>query len=80
MEQIENIVVDELKWAYEYALENFSEPLMIYGDISENTKLIDGFETVLAYFTSDKDYKDYIKSEKIKDLRNNYAKYITDRN
>ena len=80
MEQIDEIVVGELKWAYQRALSDFDEPLMIYGDIEENVKLIDGLETVLKYFLSDQDFNLYVSSDDMKELRKNYDKYITDRN
>jgi len=80
IEQIDEIVVSELKWAYQRTLSDFDKPLMVYGDIAENAKLIDGLETVLKYFLSDQDYKLYFNSKEIKKLRKGYESYIYDRN
>jgi len=78
-EQIDNIVVSELKWAYEHALKEFDQPLMMYGDIEDNAKFINGLETVLAYFITDVDYKDYMTSDHIKEIRKTYESYIFNR-
>jgi hypothetical protein len=62
IEQIDAIVVDELKQLYEQVIKDYKEPLAIYGDEAKNLELIVGIRNVLEYYMPYTEFEAWINS------------------